>query len=120
MVTVNGRKYAETAKEFTDALFTPGGTCHGFAKMIRSKRPGSVAVRLYTSQRVLFAALGVNSHGETFVVTASIRQGRAWYMYACTEATKEQLGTVGFTYFEEHKMVEQAVAAIKKAASVPA
>lgn len=37
MIVLNGKKFAENEKEFTGSLFSPDGTCVGYAKRFRRR-----------------------------------------------------------------------------------
>lgn len=110
MITINGRKYAQTEQEFTGSLFQPGGTCDGYAKVRKGQRPGIVTVHLFTPQNKLFAAFGRNTHGEFIVSAHTMENGQNWYMYTTTSPTRETLGIPhDVTISAEREIVEQAL-----------
>jgi hypothetical protein len=71
MITINGKKFAESEAELTASVFTPGGTPVGFAK--RSKRK----IELRDLQGNIVGA--VASGGV--IATASMVNGKPWYGY---------------------------------------
>ena len=73
MITLNGQKFARNNREFTESLFSPGGTCVGYYKPMK---------------RVIYL---LDMHGERIgvingegVLAKATRQldGRFWYSYA--------------------------------------
>lgn len=73
MITLNGKKFAETQSEFIDSLFDSGGTCVGFAK--RNKK----SVTLFDHQNNKIGV--INSQGVLCAAT-KLDNGRYWYSHA--------------------------------------
>lgn len=72
MIILNGKKFAESEKEFTGTLFEPDGTAVGYAK--RHK----FSITLYNHKRKRIG--GINRHKVLFKETEI--DGKAWYSYA--------------------------------------
>ena len=72
MITINGKKFAESENEFIDSLFSPDGTCVGFAK--RMKR--SIYIEDHQHNRV-----GVINQ-ELVLGSATPQGSKYWYSYA--------------------------------------
>jgi len=84
MITFNTKQYAANDSEFTDSLFSTGGTCNGFYK--RMKR----GYRLFNIQHELIAFIRVTV--EPMLMSATKQtDGQIWYSYTNTK-TEEYLG----------------------------
>ena len=106
MITINGRKFAESKQEQVASLFAPGGTPDGIAK-----RKGNV-IHLHRLDGTLFAAIGRNSHGSFFVSAHKQDNGQTRYSYALTSSAEETFGTKDMGWIEERTMVDDTVRAI--------
>ena len=73
MITLNGKKFAESDKEFVDSLFNTGGTCAGYAK--RNKR--SVTLKNIQGEKIGV----INAHGVLCAAT-KLQNGKWWYSLA--------------------------------------
>jgi hypothetical protein len=110
VLTINGKHFAQNDAEFLNSLFNAGGTCSGYYKKLKR------GIRLYNMQKELFAFVVNNRHSERFFVSASIVNGKPWYMYALTDKDKHylELDTVSFSgeaaiasiLFEAHSRTE--------------
>ena len=71
MITLNNKKFARNDKEFTDSLFSKGGTCTGYYKVNRK----SVAIMDMQGEKV-----GVIANN---VLAKASKQdnGKYWYSY---------------------------------------
>jgi len=107
MITINGRKFAKNNAEFTSSLFVESGTCFGFYKKVRG------GCRLYNMQNELFAFIANNRHGERFFVSASIHDGKPWYMYALTDKDERFLGFDSMSLREEHAIAASVFEAMQ-------
>jgi hypothetical protein len=95
MLHFNGLRFAKNDAEMIESLFSHGGTCAGFYKRLKS------GFQLLNLQKELFAFLVDNKHGEKFVVTASRRDGKAFYMYGSSAITERLLGLDGMGYMQQ-------------------
>lgn len=76
MLIINGKKFAETEKEFTESLFCSGGTCHGYAK--RNKR--SITLTDHQKKEIVkINRFGVFCGVSTF--TDDTGKTKNWYSY---------------------------------------
>lgn len=73
MITLNGKKFAETESEFVNSLFEADGTCVGYAK--RNKH--SISLLDHNKQKVGV----INKHGVLGCAT-KLDNGKYWYSYA--------------------------------------
>jgi hypothetical protein len=73
MVKLNGKKFAESEKEFTNSLFEPDGTCVGYAR----RNKNSVTLLDHNKNKVGV----INKHGVLCCAT-KLDDGRWWYSYA--------------------------------------
>lgn len=81
MLHFNGKTFARNDDEFLSSLFTPGGTCTGYYKPIKS------GFQLFDMQKNLRAFISTK---ERIVVSAHrTAEGRARYMFA-TSSIEEQ------------------------------
>jgi hypothetical protein len=95
MIKFNGKKFAENNNEFMDSLFHTGGTCTGYARKVKG------GVKLFNIQNELFAFIGAPKHGDNaFVVTASMQQGKARYMFSTCSLTEKYLGIDNLGYMD--------------------
>ncbi len=99
MITINGRKFAESKEEQVQSLFTKGGTVDGTAK-----RKGNV-IHLYRLDGTLFAAIGRNGHGEFFVSCSKRDNGQTWYQYTLTNSAEEFFGVDSMGLVDQSIMV---------------
>ena len=103
MITINGKKFAESESEFMASLFVPGGTCDGYAKKVKK----DTALHLSTPQGKLFAAFVTNPDGCYIVSASRLDNGQAWYMRGgITRQTEQALNMVGMKYSEVMKFAE--------------
>jgi len=99
MITLNGKKFAETESEFTDSLFDRGGTCVGYAKRNRK------SVTLLDHNREKIGV--INGHG-VLCAARKLDSGKWWYSYAdipqvgkyesYSQEVKECRALVGLSY----------------------
>jgi len=80
MITLNGKKLAESESEFMDSLFQSGGTCVGYAK--RNKK----SVTILDMQRNKVGM--INAHGVLCAAT-KLDNGKTWYSYATVKIIGE-------------------------------
>ena len=73
MITLNGKKFAQSEKEFTDSLFNTGSTCVGYARKNRK----SVTLMDHNKQKIGV----INSHGVLCCAT-KLPNGKYWYSHA--------------------------------------
>lgn len=75
MITLNNKKFAESEKEFTESLFTSGGTCSGYAKKYKRH------IKIYDVTYTLIAE--INRYG--CICKANLQSdGSIWYNYGDT------------------------------------
>ena len=86
MLTINGKQYAATDAEFTASLFNAGGTAYGYYK---AKKTG---VLLMDMQKMPFAFVVNNRHGEQFFVSARPEGNKIRYMFSTTAQDEATLG----------------------------
>jgi hypothetical protein len=103
MIKFNGKKYAKNEKEFTDSLFSGGSTCNGFYKKYKRK------IMLYNIQNELIACIVNNGYSERFIVSASVQNGKPWFMYALCDDTSKYLGLQDHGYREQHDEVNKTI-----------
>jgi hypothetical protein len=72
MVIINNKKFAETDREYIDALFMPGGTCVGFAK--RARR----TIKFYDTQKNI---KGVVNQEAVLGSACQLDTKKVWYSY---------------------------------------
>lgn len=73
MITLNGKKFAESETEFLDSLFSNDRTCVGYAR--RNKR--SVTLMDHQKQKIGV----INSQGVLCCAT-KLKDGKYWYSHA--------------------------------------
>jgi len=73
MLILNGKKFAESDKEFIESLFDASGTCVGYAK--RNKR--SVTLKNIQGEKIGV----INGHGVLCAAT-KLQNGKWWYSLA--------------------------------------
>ena len=73
MITLNGKKFAESDSEFVDSLFDTDGTCVGYA------RKNKCSVTLMDMQKEKVGV--INKHGVLGCATKQ-KDGKYWYSYA--------------------------------------
>lgn len=112
VITVNGKKFAKTAKDFASSHTDSSGPCIGFYR----KRGNGVL--LMDEQQNPVAFVVNNRHGEQFFVTASNdADGRTWFMFSTTHATEEFLGLTGLSYSQKSGAAEAAIEQVQVAAA---
>ena len=104
MLIVNGKKYANTDKEFTGSLFDKSGTCSGFYKVNKG------GIVLMDMQKTVFAFIVNNKHNEQFFVSA-IRQAdkKIRYMYALADSDADNLGVKNMGYIQGRECAKMAI-----------
>jgi hypothetical protein len=84
MIVFNNKQYAKNEAEFTDSLFTSGGTCNGFYKRTKN------GYRLFNIQNELIAF--VRCAKEPMLMTATYKllnnKNKIWYSYTDTQTEK--------------------------------
>ena len=108
MLTFACKTYAKNNSEFTDSLFTSGGTCNGFYKRVRN------GIKLYTMQNKLEAFLVDNSHGERFVVTAHTTEQGDRYSFSTCSTTEKWLGIENMGSQAQYDAVTSAIKSINR------
>ena len=103
MLTLNGRKFARTDAEFTDSLFTPGGTCAGFYK--RTAR----GVYLYDMQRALVGFMKADARFTGLVSARKTDNGRTRYMFGACSTLERLVGFDALTYSQQYAAVRAAL-----------
>ena len=101
MITINGKKYAKNAKEFTNSLFNPSGTCSGYYKRRKD------GLLLLDMQKVPMVFIKVGS--STFAVTVYNHEGKTRYMHGLTEKDKALLGLDNVRYSEQGTYLLNAI-----------
>lgn len=105
MLILAGKKYAKNDAEFVDSLFESGGTCQGYYKRLKN------GVQILDHQKQLRAFI-VDRWADQFIVTATMKNGRAWYMNGCTSIDEEWLGIAGLSVLAEHEACRAALDSI--------
>lgn len=72
MLILNGKKFAANAREFTEALFIPGGTCQGY---YRARKTGIDLLDLQQNK------VGVITRRRVLAKATKQPNGRYWYSY---------------------------------------
>ena len=72
MITLNGKKFAESEKEFIDSLFDPSGTCVGYAKRHKKK------ISLLDHNKEMVGVIANN----VLASATKLENGKYWYNYA--------------------------------------
>jgi hypothetical protein len=72
MIILNGKKFAETEKEFTNSLFETGGTCVGYAR--RTKR--TIILEDHNKNRI-----GVINKWGVLCKASKTEEGKYWYSF---------------------------------------
>lgn len=72
MLTLNGKKFAANDREFTESLFSAGGTCVGYYKAHKGE------VQLFDMQR---NRIGVINREAVLASCTKLENGRYWYTY---------------------------------------
>ena len=103
MFEVNSLKFARTKKEYEQG---------GFAGYYRVLKNG---VQLLDENRVLFAYLVRNRWNEVIWGTASLFNGRAFYMHAFTHDAQRKLGVKDMPYGQECEAFRSALIAWERA-----
>jgi hypothetical protein len=107
MITFNNKHYAKNNDEFTNSLFTSGGTCNGFYK------EANRGIYIYNIQNELIAFIRL--HNEPMVMSAAIQpNGKKWYSYTNAE-TERYLGIRGLdnqriiSFSDERNAIENII-----------
>lgn len=103
MLSVGNTKFAASNQELTESLFNKGGTANGVYKIV------NYGICFYTPQRELFAALIKNNGQNPFFVSASIKNGKKWFMQCLMSKDKIRLGIGDFGYMQEMNEAERIV-----------
>ena len=72
MITLNGNKFAANDTEFTNSLFSSGGTCVGFYRAYKN------TINLLDMQKVKVGV--INKHG-VLALASKLDNGKWWYSY---------------------------------------
>ena len=104
MLTLNGRKFARNDAEFTDSLFTPGGTCAGF--YMRTPE----GVYLYDMQRTLIGFMKADARFTGLVTAHTDDTGRTHYMFGACSTLERLTGFDALTYSQQDAAVRSALA----------
>lgn len=86
MITVNGKKFAKTQKEFMETLFSDAGTANGFYKVLKN------GVRLYNIQNEPFAFIYDNGFCNRGVVTCRKHGTGHRYLFTLIDCDCKLLG----------------------------
>ena len=103
-LTIQGRHFVSSRREAIETLFAPieGRTAHGRYK---ARRGGIMLYDLQDNPRVFIVN---NRHGR-FFVSASIHDGRYWYMHGLADSDAEWLGTSELGYAAEIAAASAAI-----------
>ena len=71
MITLNGKKFAKNEQEFTDSLFSKGGTCSGYYKVYKTK------INLYDHNMNLIGVIA----NKVLAKATKQDNGKYWYSY---------------------------------------
>lgn len=85
MITVNGKQYAANDSEFTDTLFTSGGTASGYYKQYKHR------IIFMDMQKNPIAALVRNKNGN-FLVNCGTCEGKYFYQFALSDHLEPLFG----------------------------
>jgi len=88
MITINGKKFAETDAEFVDSLFDADGTCVGYAKRLKH------SVKLFDHQHKLIGT--ITKYGVLAKATP-LDNGKVWYSYGDID----EIGRVSVSQFRK-------------------
>lgn len=104
MLTINGKQYAASDKEFTASLFKPNGTAYGYYKARKN------GVLLMDMQKEPFAFVVNNRHGEQFFVSCLKREdGRIVYFHSTTERANQVLGLDKLGYMAGIELAQHVI-----------
>jgi len=103
MLKINGRKFAKNNSEFVNTLFQKDGTAIGFYKKLKGR------IMLYDMQNNLFACLVHNRHGEKFFVSASLKNGKPYYMFALSTKDEQFLGFNDISFTMQNKIASSLI-----------
>lgn len=85
MIILNGKKFARNEKEFTDSLFSLGGTCVGYYKPLKAR------IKLFNMQKKLIGT--ITKYGVLALATPLEEctkdisdKGKYWYSFGDIEA----------------------------------
>ena len=84
MITLYGKNYAKTDREFTESLFTAGGTCNGYYKAT------SRGIYLYDHQRKPLAFIRRDGLGP--VSFTKLGNGKYRYSFDLCSVDAEHIG----------------------------
>ena len=99
MLNFNGLKFAKNEKELVDSLFTAGGTANGLYKRLKRH------TLLYKPGGELFACIIHNHKQGYFVVSASEREGKPFFMYALCSDDERYLGLASIPLCKQEQMI---------------
>lgn len=99
MLKTHSTHFVSKRSEIANSLFNKGGTANGHYKKLKGR------IHFYNLQGELFAALIMNSYGERFFVSASVRNGKAFYMYGLGEKARVTLG-LNDSYMQQMELAE--------------
>lgn len=98
MLNINGLKFAKNKAEFLDSLFAPGGSAVGTYRKLKG------GIQLFKATGELFAFIVANKYGEYFFVSATMKEGRAWYNLGLSSKDHEFLRLAGLSYSTEREI----------------
>ena len=97
MIIFNDKKYAANESEFTNSLFSTGGTCNGFYKRMKN------GFRLFNLQNELIAFVRLSF--EPMLMSATKQEdSKIWYSYTNSK-TEEYLGFFGSLVKEKEAVI---------------
>lgn len=112
MFIFNGKKYAKNERELIDSLFTRGGTCNGYYKVLKR---GVQLFRIVEGRKELEAFIAKRETGS-FVVTAYMdkysTKPKARYMFSTCDTTAFWLGLEGITYTDQRDRCQEAIESV--------
>ena len=73
MITLNNKKFAENENEFTDSLFHSGGTCVGYARILKRQ------VKLFDIKNNHVGTINKNG---CLCHHSKLDNGKSWYCFA--------------------------------------
>ena len=105
MITFNGLTFAKNANELVESLFINDGTGTASGLYKTTKR----GTKLYKPNGELFAYIVHNSKQGYFVVSASMREGKPFYMFSICSLDEKYLGIDKIGMLDLHNLVKSFV-----------